>query len=50
MVVKYIQEKNKWVAWNGFNHTQISDKEFDTLEEAEQEEKKIEEELKLGGK
>ena len=39
MIVKHIN--NKFVVWDGFNHTQLS-REFDTIKEAEEEMLKIE--------
>lgn len=43
MIIKHIQETDKFVVWNGFSHKAES-QEFDTIEQAEQELKRLEEE------
>lgn len=40
MIIKST-ENGKWVVWNGWNRTQLS-KEFDTIQEAEEEMRLIE--------
>ena len=40
MIIKST-ENGKWVVWNGWNRTQVS-KEFDTIQEAEEEMRLIE--------
>lgn len=42
MIIKHIQETDKFVVWDGFLHRQVNDKEFDTLSEAEEEMIRIE--------
>ena len=41
MIIKHIQETDKFVVWNGFSHKAES-QEFDTIGQAEQELKRIE--------
>lgn len=40
MIIKHIQETDKFVVWNGFSHKAES-QEFDTIEQAEQELKRL---------
>lgn len=40
MIIKHIQETGKFVVWNGFLH-KVESPEFDTIEQAEQELKRI---------
>ena len=41
MIIKHIQETDKFVVWNGFSHKAESE-EFDTLEQAEEKLKELE--------